>query len=95
MAVIAADDQAADVESALERSGVEFGRPTRRGLDARVAVVPVGLVKGLEVDAAVVVEPARILRDQAQGARALYVAMTRATRRMAVVHAEPLPDVLS
>lgn len=95
VAVIAADDQAADVESALERSGVEFGRPTRRGLDARVAVVPVGLVKGLEVDAAVVVEPARILRDQAQGARALYVAMTRATRRMAVVHAEPLPDVLS
>ena len=43
----------------------------------------------------VVVEPGRILRDQAQGARALYVAMTRATRRMAVVHAEPLPDVLS
>ncbi len=95
VAVIAADHQAADVESALERAGVEFGRPTRRGLDARVAVVPVGLVKGLEVDAAVVVEPARILREQAQGARALYVALTRATRRMAVVHAEPLPDVLA
>jgi len=95
VAVIAADDQAADVESALERAGVEFGRPTRRGLDARVAVVPVGLVKGLEVDAAVVVEPGRILREQAQGARALYVALTRATRRVAVVHAEPLPDVLA
>ncbi|MEE2957646.1 MAG: AAA family ATPase [Actinomycetota bacterium] len=95
VAVIAADGQAADVESALERAGLEFGRPTRRGLDARVAVVPVGLVKGLEVDAAVVVEPARILREQAQGARALYVAMTRATRRVAVVHAEPLPDVLA
>jgi ATP-dependent exoDNAse (exonuclease V) beta subunit len=26
--------------------------------------------------------------------RALYVALTRATKRLRVVHAEPLPDVL-
>ena len=95
VAVIAADGQAADVEGALERAGVAFGRPTRRGLDARVAVVPVGLVKGLEVDAAVVVEPARILREQVQGPRALYVALTRATRRLAVVHTEPIPGVMA
>ncbi|HAQ23292.1 MAG TPA: hypothetical protein DCR10_07055, partial [Acidimicrobiaceae bacterium] len=94
VAVIAADNQAADVEAALERAGVAFGRPTRRGLDAPVAVVPVGLVKGLEVDATVVVEPARILRDHAQGERALYVALTRATRRVALAHSEPLPEVL-
>ena len=95
LAVIAADSQANDVEQALERAGVAFGRPTRRGLDARVTVVPVGLVKGLEVDGAVVVEPARILREQSQGMRALYVALTRATKRVAVVHTEPLPAALS
>ena len=94
LAVIAADSQAEDIEGALERAGVEFGRPTRRGLDARVTVVPVGLVKGLEVDGAIVVEPARILREQAQGMRALYVALTRATKRVAVVHVEPLPAAL-
>lgn len=94
VAVIVVDDQISDVEMALERCGLEFGRPNRRGLDARVAVVPVSLVKGLEVDAAVVVEPARILREQEQGLRALYVALTRATRRLILVHSEPLPEVL-
>ncbi|MDG1463610.1 MAG: ATP-binding domain-containing protein, partial [Acidimicrobiales bacterium] len=69
--------------------------PTRRGLDSPLTVVPVGLIKGLEVDGAVVFEPARIVRDQNQGMRALYVALTRATKRVAVVHTEPLPAALS
>ncbi len=94
LAVIAAGSQIAGIEAALTAAGVDFGRPTRRGLDHRVAVVPVALVKGLEVDAAIVVEPARIVREQVQGLRALYVALTRATRRVAVLHAEPLPSVL-
>ena len=94
LAVVTTDSQAADVEDALERAGIAYGRPTRQGLDAQVAVVPVGLVKGLEVDGAVVVEPARMVREHAQGMRALYVALTRATRRVASVHAEPLPPVL-
>ena len=95
LAVIVAGSQVAEVEAVLEAAGIVFGRPTRRGLDEQVAVVPVGLVKGLEVDAAVVVEPARIIREQDQGVRALYVALTRATKRVAVVHAEPLPDLLN
>ena len=94
LAVVTTDSQAADVEDALERAGIAYGRPTRQGLDAQVAVVPVGLVKGLEVDGAVVVEPARMVRERAQGLRALYVALTRATRRVTIVHAEPLPPVL-
>ena len=94
LAVVTTDSQAADVEDALERAGIAYGRPTRQGLDAQVAVVPVGLVKGLEVDGAVVVEPARMVREHAQGMRALYVALTRSTRRVAIVHAEPLPPVL-
>ena len=94
LAVIVAASQVDEVESALEAAGIEFGRPNRHGLDASVAVVPVSLVKGLEVDAAVVVEPSRIVAEQVQGLRALYVALTRATQRVSIVHAEPLPEVL-
>ena len=47
-----------------------------------------------ELDAAIVVEPARIIRDERNGLRSLYVALTRATRRLAIVHAEPLPTAL-
>jgi len=82
------------VSDAFTESGVEFGRATRHGLDAQITVVPVGLVKGLELDASVVVEPAAIVDEEAQGLRALYVALTRATKRLAIVHGRELPEAL-
>ncbi|MDE0927467.1 MAG: AAA family ATPase [Acidimicrobiales bacterium] len=94
VAVIVASSQVEEVEALLEAAGVSFGRPTRQGLDSSVAVVPVNLVKGLEVDAAVVVEPARIVAEQTQGLRSLFVALTRATQRVAILHEEPLPAPL-
>jgi DNA helicase IV len=57
-------------------------------------VVPVSLVKGLELDSVVVVEPARILTEESRGAQSLYVALTRSTKRLSVVYAGELPDVL-
>ncbi|HET9560167.1 MAG TPA: ATP-binding domain-containing protein, partial [Actinomycetota bacterium] len=81
-----------DVAAGFEAAGVEYGRATRRGLDRRITLVPVDLAKGLELDAAVVVEPAAIVAEESAGLRSLYVALTRATRRLAVVHARPLPD---
>jgi DNA helicase IV len=42
----------------------------------------------------VVVEPARLVREAPQGLRALFVALTRPTRSLTIVHAEPLPDAL-
>ena len=59
-----------------------------------MTVVPVELAKGLELDGVVLVEPSRIVTEERQGLRALYVALTRATRRLAIVHAEPLPEAL-
>ena len=56
--------------------------------------MPVSLVKGLELDAVVVVEPGGILTDEVRGAQSLYVALTRATRRLSIVHTGELPDVL-
>jgi DNA helicase IV len=94
IAVICPASLVGPIGDTFDAAGLEYGRATRRGLDAQLTVVPVGLVKGLEVDAAIVVEPARIISEEAQGMRALYVALTRATKRLSVVHAEPLPEVL-
>jgi DNA helicase IV len=82
------------LDGALAGAGLEHGRAPRDGLERQITLVPVGYVKGLELDAAVVVEPAAIVREEAQGMRALYVALTRATKRLAVVHAEALPTPL-
>ncbi|MEY2430473.1 MAG: hypothetical protein QOC92_201 [Acidimicrobiaceae bacterium] len=79
----------------LTAAGVQFGTASRNGLDERITIVPIGLSKGLELDATVVVEPAAIIEEESQGLRALYVALTRSTKRLALVHARPLPDCLN
>ncbi len=94
LAVIAPASLADQLSDALAEAGMEHGRAYARALESQITVVPVGLVKGLELDAGVVVEPARIVAEQQQGLRALYVALTRSTQRLSVVHAEPLPPVL-
>lgn len=63
-------------------------------LDSRVAVLAVRQAKGLEFDAVLVVEPARILAESSRGASDLYVALTRATRRLGIVHTGELPAAL-
>ena len=63
------------VSHALESAGIEHGRATRTGLEMGVTVVPVSVVKGLELDGVVVVEPASIVAEEQQGLRALYVAL--------------------
>jgi DNA helicase IV len=71
---------------------------TRQGpsvLDAPVAVLTVTEAKGLEFDAVVVVDPSAILRASVRGASDLYVALTRATARLGVVHPGDLPPVLA
>jgi len=66
------------------------------GLSAGVNLLGLSDVKGLEFDAAVVVEPAAILAERPDGGRGgLYTALTRSTRALAIVHAEPLPPELA
>jgi hypothetical protein len=69
--------------------------PGPAALDAPVAVLTVAEAKGLEFDAVVVVEPGAILGESPRGASDLYVALTRTTRRLGVVHTGPLPAVLA
>ncbi|MEG8177792.1 AAA family ATPase [Nocardia terpenica] len=59
-----------------------------------VSVLTVPEVKGLEFDAVILVEPQDILDESPRGLNDLYVALTRATQRLHVVHAGELPEVL-
>jgi DNA helicase IV len=64
-------------------------------LDRPVVVLGVKQVRGLEFDAVLVADPARIVADSAAGLNDLYVAITRATQRLGVVHEGDLPAALS
>ncbi|WP_214404670.1 HelD family protein [Pseudonocardia lacus] len=63
-------------------------------LTSPVVVLPISAAKGLEFDAVLLVEPAEVLAESPRGANDLYVALTRSTQRLAVVHAQPLPEML-
>lgn len=68
---------------------------THAALGAGINLLDLHVAKGLEFDAIVVVEPAAILRERPDGGvGGLYTALTRATRAMSIVHAEPLPEPL-
>ena len=69
------------------------------GLDDPPRVYTVRTAKGLEFDTTVVVEPSAIIGEadgpEQYGYSDLYVALTRATQCLLVVHAQPLPDELA
>ncbi len=64
------------------------------GLDAPVTVLTVTQAKGLEFDAVVLVDPAAIMAESPRGLNDLYVALTRTTHRLCIVHPGDLPEVL-
>ena len=76
-------------EAAREGTSVVIGPPGVPG------AVVASQTKGLEFDAVLVVEPERILADGPRGAAELYVALTRATQRLGVLHQGPLPQALT
>ena len=94
VAVVAPDDLCDAVSESLASAGLEHGRAGSAGLDQSLTVVPVSVIKGLELDAVVVVEPSRIVSDHEHGMRALYVALTRSTQRLSIVHSDELPEPL-
>jgi DNA helicase IV len=71
--------------------------PTASGnnLDALVTVLTVAQAKGLEFDAVVLVDPAAIVAESPRGLNDLYVALTRTTHRLTILHSGHLPEVLA
>ena len=64
-------------------------------LHAGITLLTPSLAKGLEFDAVVVIEPARIIAEELYGYRMLYIALTRAVQELVIVHAGDLPSELS
>lgn len=94
--VIVPDSRADDVLRELLAAGIH-AEPLDADTDPRVSVVPAAEAKGLEFDSVVLVEPAAIVAAEASrpaGLRRLYVVLTRAVSRLAVLHDQPLPAEL-
>ena len=108
VAILAPDGLLDSLDRTMREQGLDPVDPRERsgpGLAAPLVLLPVGSANGLEFDAVVVVEPALIaaglpggeerpLVPTSRGLRTLYVALTRPTRRLTLVHSQPLPSVL-
>ncbi|MER5599237.1 ATP-binding domain-containing protein [Streptomyces sp. NPDC002265] len=60
-----------------------------------VSVLAAAQAKGMEYDHVLVVEPATIADRGPAGLRQLYVALTRSTQSLTVLHTSPLPQALT
>jgi DNA helicase IV len=104
LAVAVTSARVAEIVAILRSSGVDAIDPRdsdSRGLSADLVVIGAEGSNGLEFDGIVVVEPLEIaargnavMRPTPRGLRTLYVALTRPTRRLALVHALDLPPTL-
>ena len=87
--LIAPEAILAEIEPLLPHPDTAFDE-----LSSPIQALTPRAAKGLEFDRVVLVEPAAIAAGGVDGLRALYVALTRATKTLVVVHAEPLPPEL-
>lgn len=95
VAVIVPDDKTETTADALRAAGIECATAYDGALSTTVSVLPVRYAKGLEVDAAIVLEPAEIIKQTEKGTQSLYVSLTRAMRRLTVIHTDPLPKAIA
>ena len=99
VAVLAPGSLLAEIDVALRSAGFDPCNPTVAsgpGLAAALVLLDVTQANGLEFDATVVVEPVLVAEAgsphvSSRGLRALYVAMTRPTRRLRLVGTRSMP----
>ena len=91
LAVIAPDARVGEVAAAIPEA-ITGDRP--ESLDAAATLLTVAQAEGLEFDRVVLADPSGIVAQSANGGHDLYVAITRATHRLTVVHEGPLPAAL-
>ena len=93
VAVIVPEHDPALAGLAAASAGAGWGDGS--GTGPPVTVLTPAAAKGLEFDAVIVVEPQRILEADERGAAELYVAFTRATQRLGLIHTAPLPPIMT
>jgi DNA helicase IV len=98
VAVLAPGSMLTPIATALTEAGTPVVDPRdmrRGGLSDPLVLLAADAANGLEFDAVVVAEPGLIAGTTARGLRTLYVALTRPTQRLTLVHAAPLPAPLA
>jgi DNA helicase IV len=91
LAVIVPDDRVRELGEAVLRAapGVSFGDSP--DLTSSVVLLGARQAKGLEFDSVLIADPGGILAASPRGRNDLYVAMTRSTQRLGVLHAGAPP----
>jgi DNA helicase IV len=91
LAVIVPDARVRELGEAASRvtPGVSFGESP--DLTSEVVLLGARQAKGLEFDSVLIADPAAILAASPRGRNDLYVAMTRSTQRLGVLHPGPPP----
>jgi DNA helicase IV len=92
---VTADELPSAIEEFVRAETLREGTKIVIGPPGTPGAVPPSETKGLEFDAVLLVDPDRILADGPRGAAELYVALTRATQRLGVLHQGPLPEALT
>jgi DNA helicase IV len=91
LAVIVPDARVRELGKAVSRAapGVSFGE--NPDLTSEIVLLGARQAKGLEFDSVLIADPAAIITASPRGRNDLYVAMTRSTQRLGVLHPGPPP----
>ena len=96
LAVLVPPSRLAELGEAVRQVAPDAAVGAGADLDRAVVVLTVRQAKGLEFDAVLVADPGGMLRESPRGAGDLYVALTRTTQRLGVVHeGVPEPELAS
>ncbi|MFF0284958.1 HelD family protein [Streptomyces sp. NPDC005262] len=94
LAVLVPDTRRDELGAAVAESVPDAVYGDEPDLENRVVVLGVRQAKGLEFDAVLIADPTEILARSTRGLNDLYVALTRATQRLGIIHGGPAPAVL-
>jgi DNA helicase IV len=94
LAVIVPQGLAAELGASVSAALIGTAIGADPDLTSPVVVLTVKQAKGLEFDCVLIADPARVLAESSRGLNDLYVALTRATQQVGVVHTGELPAVL-
>lgn len=94
VAVIAPGRDLARLAEAVRAAVPDASWGAEPDLERRVVVLTARQAKGLEFDSVVLADPQGVLDGSPHGLNDLYVALTRATERLAVLHPGEVPAVL-
>jgi DNA helicase IV len=95
LAVIVPDARVRELGEAVSRAvrGVSSG--DNPDLTSEIVLLGARQAKGLEFDSVLIADPAAILTASPRGRNDLYVAMTRSTKRLGILHPGPPPTEMA